>query len=108
MDLEFGRQHAYRRKRLPGPEFAAQKSLLGCVDHLVENRFARTQLEIQQCHINTVTVVTVTVNEKLRGDNRRDHVSRQEMRDSAENSLPAHGYTVITAAPRCDRQPCRK
>ncbi len=55
MDLEVGRERAYRRERLPGLEFPADEGFYRSEHDLVEDRLARLQREAQECHRRTVT-----------------------------------------------------
>src|ERR1039458_9735696 len=54
MDLQFRGQRAHRREGLSGKKLAAQERLLRGKDHLIEDRDALAQAELE-CHTGNVT-----------------------------------------------------
>jgi hypothetical protein len=61
VNFEFGRERPDRRKCLARLKFAADEGLFSGKYKLVENGFAGVKVEAEQCHMRTVTQVTVLV-----------------------------------------------
>jgi hypothetical protein len=65
VDFESGCQGSNRGKRLSGLELAADESFFSGENHLIDDGFTWLELETEDRHTDTVTVVTGSVKEKI-------------------------------------------